>query len=64
MNPDFSKGERGKFYREQARFHIPLYLEEELLSALYAIANRRGVAVDELISEVLKRDLANAEALR
>lgn len=61
---DFTKGERGKFYRPNARLHIPVYLEETVLAALSEIAQRKGVQVDDLINDVLKRDLANAEALR
>ena len=29
---DFSKGERGKFYNENAKFNIPVYLEPEIES--------------------------------
>ena len=28
---DFSKGVRGKFYRQDAEFHIPIYLEPTVL---------------------------------
>jgi len=61
---DFSKGERGKFYRPNARLHIPVYLEEAVIGRLSEIAQRKGVQVDDLINDVLKRDLANAETLR
>ena len=27
---DFSKGERGKFYRPDAEFNLPIYLEPEI----------------------------------
>jgi hypothetical protein len=29
---DFSKGERGKFFRQDAKLNIPIYLDEEVLS--------------------------------
>jgi hypothetical protein len=61
---DFSKGERGKFYRPNARFHIPVYLEETLMDTLTEIAHRRGIGVDELVNDVLKKELAIAEALK
>ncbi|HEY4563647.1 MAG TPA: hypothetical protein VIJ36_11735 [Thermoanaerobaculia bacterium] len=28
---DFSKGERGKFYRPDARFNVPIYLDKDIL---------------------------------
>lgn len=61
---NFEGAVRGKFYRPGMAIHMPVYLEEEVLNALTGIAQRKGVLVDELINDVLKRDLANAEALR
>lgn len=39
---DFSRGERGKFYRANALFHLPIYLEEAVMGPLSAIAERKG----------------------
>jgi hypothetical protein len=39
---DFSKGERGKFYRPNARVHLPVYLEESVLGAFSDIAQRKA----------------------
>ena len=61
---DFSKGERGRFYRPNARIHIAVYVEQEVLGAYDEIAQRKGVAVNDLINDVLKRELAMAEVLR
>ncbi|MDZ4861460.1 MAG: hypothetical protein SGI88_21005 [Candidatus Hydrogenedentes bacterium] len=54
---DLSKGERGKFYRENARLVIPIYLNEELQSRLELIAVRKGVEIDEVVTELLERDV-------
>ena len=61
---DFSKGVRGKFYRPGMKLRIPVYLEEALLGSLAEIADRRGVNLDDLVSDVLRRDLAIVDALR
>ena len=61
---DFSKGERGKFYRPGGRFHLPVYLEEAVMGPLSAIAERKGIQVDDLVNDLLKKELAIAEALR
>ncbi|MBK9219677.1 MAG: hypothetical protein RJA63_308 [Pseudomonadota bacterium] len=64
---DFSKGVRGKFYSPNARFHLPVYLDEAVLAVLAvltAAAQRKGVEVSELANEMLKRDIENAQALR
>ena len=61
---DFSKGERGKFHRPGARVHIPVYLEESVLGPLTEIAQRKGIEVDALVNDVLKKELAIVEVLR
>jgi hypothetical protein len=61
---DFSKGVRGKFYRPGMKLRIPVYLEETLLGSLAEIAERRGINLDDLVSDLLRRDLAMVDALR
>ena len=61
---DFSKGFRGKFYRPDMKLRNPVYLEETLPGNLAEIAERRGVNLDDLVSDLLRRDLAIVDALR
>ena len=61
---DFSKGVRGRFYRPGMKLRIPVYLEEPLLGSLAEIAERRGMNLDDLVSDLLRRDLAIVDALR
>lgn len=61
---DFSNGVRGKFYRPGMKLRIPVYLEETLLGSLAEIAERRGMNLDDLVSDLLRRDLAIVDALR
>ena len=61
---DFSKGARGKFYRVGMKLRIPIYLEETLLGSLAEIAERRGINLDDLVSDLLRRDLGIVDALR
>lgn len=37
----FSKAERGKFYSPDARFNLPVYLDEEVQTFVQAIAEKR-----------------------
>lgn len=61
---NFEGGVRGKFYRAGMVVHVPVYLEESVLNPLTEIAQRKGMQVSDLISDVLKRELAIAEVLR
>jgi hypothetical protein len=46
------------------KLRIPVYLEETLLESLAEIAGRRGMNLDDLVSDLLRRDLAIVDALR
>jgi hypothetical protein len=40
---DFSKGERGKFYRPAMKLNIPIYLDEEVSAFVEKIASKKGL---------------------
>ncbi len=61
---DFSKGARGKFYRPNMQLHIPVYLEPGIMDSLTEIAQRKGIRLDDLVSDLLRRELDIAETLR
>jgi hypothetical protein len=49
---DFSKGERGKFSRKNARLNLPVYLDEEVQSYLQERARSKGIEVAQLVNEM------------
>lgn len=59
---DFSKAEKGKFYREKALFKIPLYLEEDVVKDLQDQARKSGTDLETLANQWLKRDIAAAKS--
>lgn len=61
---DFSKGERGKFYKPGAAFRLPVYLDEKVERYLAARADAKGVELSELVNELLKKDIELIEAGR
>lgn len=54
---DFSKGERGKFYRPGAELHLPVYLDADVQTALTALASAKGVDISVLVNDLLKKDI-------
>ena len=58
---DFSKGERGKFYSQNATFTFPVYLDPDVDDFLTRLAERRNVEVQVLVNEWLR---ANIEIVR
>jgi predicted HicB family RNase H-like nuclease len=61
---DFSKAERGKFFRRDAQLIPPVHLDPEVLSYLAEHAQARGTSLNELVNELLKKDIELIEAAR
>ena len=63
MKPEynFEKAERGKFHRPDAMLQIPVYLEPEVLAFLSAKAEKKGVEIDQIVNDLLKRDIGIIE---
>jgi len=61
---DFSKAVRGKFYRPGATLQLPVYLDDDVLGYLVERAQSKGVEVNELVNEILRKDIALVESLR
>ncbi len=61
---DFSKGVRGKFYRPDAAFRLPVYLDVKVESYLAAKADAKGVELSDLVNDLLKREIEIIEAVK
>jgi hypothetical protein len=61
---DFSKAERGKFYRKGAALELPVYLEAGVREYLTERAKAKGVPVSDLVNDLLKRDIELIEAAK
>lgn len=57
---DFSKGERGKFYKPDATLNLPVYLDDDVRSALQRQAKEKGIEVNELVNDLLKHEIGQA----
>lgn len=61
---DFSKGVRGKFYKPNAVFNLPVYLDAEVQAYLSTIASKKGVALSDLANDLLKKEIAILETVK
>ena len=60
---DFSKGERGKFYRQDMKLNIPIYLDEQVSQVVEKIATKKGIDRSAVVNELLKEDIKDIEAM-
>jgi hypothetical protein len=59
---DFSKGARGKFFKLNTAFRLPVYLDAEVEGYLTKRAQAKGVELDELVNRLLKREIEIIES--
>jgi hypothetical protein len=59
---DFSKGQRGRFSRQDAVLAPPVHLDPEVLAFLTARAAARGMPLNELVNALLRKDIELIEA--
>ena len=61
---NFSKGERGKFYRPNAQLNLPVYLDAEVFDYLSERAKTKGVEINEMVNDLLRKDIALIEGIK
>ncbi|MBI2119269.1 MAG: hypothetical protein HYT97_06555 [Elusimicrobia bacterium] len=60
---DFSKAERGKFYREHAKLRIPIYLDDKLQDHIEKIAHKKHREVGEMVQHLIQKEMEIIEEL-
>ncbi|OGX11900.1 MAG: hypothetical protein A2Y42_02505 [Omnitrophica WOR_2 bacterium GWB2_45_9] len=54
---DFSKGERGKFYRFDAELNFPVYLEPKIANFIHKLAGKKDTDMETIVNDWLRRDI-------
>jgi hypothetical protein len=61
---DFSGAEKGKFYRRDAIFHVPIYLDEDVNEFINKLAEERELEVATLVNQLLRLDMEKIKSDR
>jgi hypothetical protein len=61
---DFSKAHRGKFHRPDAKFLMPIYLDEEVQSFVQKIAETKQSDLSTVVNEILRSDMRLSDAMK
>jgi len=61
---DFSKAERGKFYRPDTELNLPVYLDEDVMAFVQGIAEKRDTDPSSVANQLLRGDMQLAEAMK
>ncbi len=60
---DFSKSERGKFYRKGAELRLPIYLDAKLQGQLERIAQKKGKELSDVVNQLVRKQVELLEQL-
>jgi len=61
---DFSKGERGKFYRQHVRLNLPIYLDEDISEFIQKFAKRKKVDTQTVVNQMLRGNKEIIQAIQ
>lgn len=61
---DFSKGQRGKFFRPNAAIRLPIYLEADVQAYLAECAAQKSVPLNEMVNDLLKQEIRIIESVK
>jgi hypothetical protein len=61
---DFSEGERGKFFKKDAEFNLPVYLDADNLSFVAKIAERKKADISEVVNDLIRSDKRLARVMK
>jgi hypothetical protein len=61
---DFSKGERGKFFRPNAELRLPIYLNADVQAYLAERAAEKGIPLGEMVNTLLKQEIQIIESIK
>lgn len=61
---DFSKGERGKFFRPNAELRLPIYLTADVQNYLTERAAQKGRSLGEMVNTLLKQEIRMIESVK
>ena len=61
---DFSKGERGKFYKKDIKLNLPIYLEPEIFSFVENIAKKKKSDLSTVVNDLIKTDMELAKVIK
>jgi hypothetical protein len=54
---DFSKGVRGKFYKPDGEFNLPIYLEPDVAEFIQKLSVQKDVDRSQIVNRLLKKDM-------
>ena len=53
---DFSKVQRGKFFHNDIKLNLPVYLDDDVLEFVEKTAKKKNIDIQTIVNQLLKPD--------
>ena len=60
---DFTVGERGKFYRPNAKLELPVYLEKDVAEFIQEYARQKNIDTNQVVNDWLRNNIKLIQSL-
>ena len=60
---DFSKGERGKFYKPNVKLNVPVYLDDDVFVFVNNIAKEKKSDISLIVNQLIHSDMQIAKTI-
>ena len=54
---DFSKAERGRFFKKGAKLRLPIYLDAKVQNQVQDLASRTGRDVGDIVNRIVEKEV-------
>ncbi len=61
---DFSKGERGKFFRNNVKLNLPVYLDDEVMAFVEKVAKKNNQDISSVVNQLLRSGMQIANMVQ
>jgi hypothetical protein len=61
---DFSKGERGKFFRNNVKLNLPVYLDDEVMAFVERVAKKKNQDISSVVNQLLRNGMQIADMVQ
>jgi len=61
---DFSNAKRGKLFRPDTRLNLPVYLDDDVRDYLASRAKSKGVEINDIVNDLLRKTIELIEGVK
>ena len=60
---DFSSGERGRFYKPDVEYNLPIYLNADVFAFVHSVAKKKNSDISCVVNQLIHSDMQIAKTV-